>query len=167
MSTGFLSSRGVWAFNCGGFSGLGTRALEDRFSSCGARAYLLSGTWDLPGPGMEPAFHALTGRFLTTGPPGKSLDVCLIGAFVSLEKSENTVSCIEDLSLRRLCESLSVTSDSLQAHGPYGAWNSPGQDTGVGSQFPSPGDLPNPGIECRSPALQEDSSPAEPPGKPW
>ena len=27
-------------------------------------------------------------------------------------------------------------------------------------------DLPNPGIEPRSPALQVDSSPAEPPGKP-
>ena len=48
---------------------------------------------------MEPVFPALTGGFLTTGPPGKSLDVCLIGAFVSLEKSENTVSCTEDLSL--------------------------------------------------------------------
>ena len=30
----------------------------------------------------------------------------------------------------------------------------------------SPGDLPNPGIEPRSPTLQADSSPAEPPGKP-
>ena len=29
-----------------------------------------------------------------------------------------------------------------------------------------PGDLPNPGIEPRSPALQADSLPAEPPGKP-
>ena len=32
--------------------------------------------------------------------------------------------------------------------------------------FPSPGDLPHPGIEPRSPALQADSLPAEPPGKP-
>ena len=31
--------------------------------------------------------------------------------------------------------------------------------------FPSPGDLPNPGIEPRSPTLQADSSPAEPQGK--
>ena len=30
-----------------------------------------------------------------------------------------------------------------------------------------PGDLPNPGIEPRSPALQADSLPSEPPGKPW
>ena len=32
--------------------------------------------------------------------------------------------------------------------------------------FPSPGDHPNPGIEPRSPALQVDSLPAEPQGKP-
>ena len=35
-----------------------------------------------------------------------------------------------------------------------------------GQPFPSPGDLSNPGIECRSPALQADSLPAEPQGKP-
>ena len=35
-----------------------------------------------------------------------------------------------------------------------------------GLPFPSPGDLPNPGIKPRSPALQADSLPAEPPGKP-
>ena len=34
-----------------------------------------------------------------------------------------------------------------------------------GLPFPSPGDLPNPGIEPRSPALQADSLPSEPPGK--
>ncbi|CAN0485584.1 unnamed protein product, partial [Rangifer tarandus platyrhynchus] len=32
--------------------------------------------------------------------------------------------------------------------------------------FPSPGDLPNPGIEPRSPILQVDSLPAGPQGKP-
>ena len=32
--------------------------------------------------------------------------------------------------------------------------------------FPSPGDLPYPGIEPRSPALQADSLSSEPPGKP-
>ena len=32
--------------------------------------------------------------------------------------------------------------------------------------FPSPGDLPNSGIKPRSPALQKDPLPAEPPGKP-
>ena len=35
-----------------------------------------------------------------------------------------------------------------------------------GLPFPPPGDLPNPGIKLRSHALQEDSLPSEPPGKP-
>ena len=35
-----------------------------------------------------------------------------------------------------------------------------------GLPFPSPGDLSNPGIEPRSPALQAYSLPSEPPGKP-
>ena len=33
-----------------------------------------------------------------------------------------------------------------------------------GLPFPSPGDLPNPGIEPECPAWQADSSPSEPPG---
>ena len=62
-------------------------------------------------------------------------------------------------------------SNSLRPHGLYiqsmefsrpGYWNILAcQDT-----FPSPGDLPNPGMEPRSPALQADSLSAEPPGKP-
>ena len=48
----------------------------------------------------------------------------------------------------------------------YSPWNSPGQDIGVGSCYPSPGDLCNSGIEPRSPTLQADSLPAKPPGKP-
>ena len=35
-----------------------------------------------------------------------------------------------------------------------------------GLPFPSPGDFPDPGIEPRCPALQADSLPSEPPGKP-
>ena len=35
-----------------------------------------------------------------------------------------------------------------------------------GQPFPSPGDLPNPGTEPRSPTLQAASLPAEPQGKP-
>ena len=67
-------------------------------------------------------------------------------------------------------ESLSVVSDSLQLHGLYSPWNSPGQNTEVWVAFPfressQPGDLPNPEIKPRSPALQVDSLPAEPQGK--
>ena len=39
------------------------------------------------------------------------------------------------------------------------------QEYGSLQPFLSPGDLPNPGIEPRSPALQVDSLPSEPPGK--
>ena len=64
-----------------------------------------------------------------------------------------------------MSESCSVVSDSLRPHGLYSPWNSPGQNIGVGSLFPSPGDRPEPGIELGSPALQADSLPAELPGK--
>ena len=42
-----------------------------RLSSCGSRAQLLPGMWDLPRPGLEPVSPALAGRFSTTAPPGK------------------------------------------------------------------------------------------------
>ena len=42
-----------------------------RLSSCGSRAQLLRGMWDLPRPGPEPASPAPAGRPSTTAPPGK------------------------------------------------------------------------------------------------
>ena len=51
----------------------------------------------------------------------------------------------------------------------HNPWNSPGKNTGMEfsrQESPSLGDLPNPGIKPRSLALQIDSLPAEPPGKP-
>ena len=67
-------------------------------------------------------------------------------------------------------ESRSVVS-TLRPHGLYSPWNSLGQNTGVGSLPFSrgssrSGDLPDPVIAPRSPALQADSLPAEPWGKP-
>ena len=58
-------------------------------------------------------------------------------------------------------EGHSVVSDSLQPYGLYSSWNSPGQNTRVPSV-----DLPNPGIEPKSPSLHVDSLPAKPQGKP-
>ena len=60
--------------------------------------------------------------------------------------------------IAQLCPTLWAPMDS--------PWNSPGQNTGVGSLSLSPGDLPNPGIQPGSPALQEDSLPTELPGRP-
>ena len=41
------------------------------------------------------------------------------------------------------------------------------QDYWSALPFPSPWDLPNPGIELRYPTLQADALPSEPPGKKW
>ena len=41
------------------------------------------------------------------------------------------------------------------------------QEYWSGSPFPSPGDLPNPGIKPRSPTLQAGALTSEPPGKPY
>jgi len=41
------------------------------------------------------------------------------------------------------------------------------QEHWSGLPFPSPGDLPDPGIIPGSPTLQADSLPSEPPGKPY
>ena len=46
---------------------------------------------------------------------------------------------------------------TLQPHGLYSPWNSPGQNTGVDSLSLTPGDLPNPGIEPGPPTLLADS----------
>ena len=40
------------------------------------------------------------------------------------------------------------------------------QEYWSGLPFPSPGDLPDPGIEPRSPTLQADALPSEAPGRP-
>ena len=61
------------------------------------------------------------------------------------------------------CCLVAKSCTTLRPHGMQPArllcpWNFPGKNTGVGQLFPSPGDLPNPGIESMSPALQADFS---------
>ena len=73
----------VLGLQSGGFPCLGALAPSTwasvvavgRLTNCGAGAQLLCGMWDLPGPGMEPMFPALAGRFFVPGPPGKSLSL--------------------------------------------------------------------------------------------
>ena len=62
------------------------------------------------------------------------------------------------------CVSHSVVSDSLRPHGLSMGLSR--QKYWSGLPFPSPGDLTDPEIELRSPGLQTDSLPSEPPGKP-
>ena len=63
-------------------------------------------------------------------------------------------------------ESRSVVSDSLWPHGLYSPWNSSGKNSGVGRLSLLQGIFPTHEYEPRSPALQVDSLPAEPQGKP-
>ena len=61
-------------------------------------------------------------------------------------------------------ESHSVVSDSLQPHGPYSPWNSPGQNTGVGSLSLLQGIFPTQGsnqglLHCRQTQLSYQGSP--------
>ena len=58
---------------------LQTRSL----SSCGARASLLRGMWDLPRPGLEPVSPAWAGRLSTTAPQGKPA-LCSLLSFASI-----------------------------------------------------------------------------------
>ena len=65
----------------------------------------------------------------------------------------------------------SVVFESLRSHGMQPArllcpWGFSRQVYWSGLPCPPPGDLPDPGIKPRSPALQVDSLPSEPPGKP-
>ena len=61
----------------------------------------------------------------------------------------------------------SVVSNSLQPHGLWPTrllcpWDCPGKDIGVGCHFFLQGNLPELGIELRSPALQVDALPSDP-----
>ena len=65
----------------------------------------------------------------------------------------------------------SVVSNTLWPHELQSArllcpWGFSRQEYWSGPPCPPPGDLPSPAIEPRCPALQADSLPTEPPGKP-
>ena len=81
--------------------------------------------------------------------------------FVGTVKIRNTVLYI--MWLTHESESRSVVSDSLPPHGLYSPWNSPGQNTGVGSRSPLQGIFPTQD-QAQVPSLWADSLPSEPQG---
>ena len=74
---GLLSSCGVRASHCGGFSCCGTWAHASVVGHVGSTAQLLPGIWDLPDPEIELMSPALADGFFTTEPPGKPLAIFL------------------------------------------------------------------------------------------
>ena len=91
---------------------------------------------------MEAMSTALADGFFTTGPPGKSSQ-----------------------SVKSLTHVQLFAIPWTEAHKASLSMEFSRQEYWSGYSFPSPGDLPDPGIEPESLALQADSSPPEPPGK--
>ena len=81
-------------------------------------------------------------------------------------KSQEKVSWKKLLLLLLFSHSLvSDCCDPMDCSPGYSLWDFPGKNTGVGCHSPSPGDLPDPGIEPMSPALVGRFFTTEPPGK--
>ena len=95
--------------------------------------------------------------------------------YASSSSSNRVVSLIENLQPRLKhfprSKCAMISRDRLFATPPTAARQAPlsmefsKQEYWSGLPCPSPGDLPKPGIEPRSPALQADSLPSEPSGK--
>ena len=92
-----------------------------------------------------------------------------------LHDAECVCVCVRERALVFLLERKKVKSLSrfrlfatpwAVAYQPPPSMGFSGQEYWSGLPFPSPGDLPNPGMEPRSPALQADTLTAELPGKP-
>ena len=67
--------------------------------------------------------------------------------------------CAQQLSHVQLCDTMDCSLPGSSVHG-----DSPGKNIGVGCHALLQGNLPNPGIEPTSPALQADFLPSQPPG---
>ena len=81
--------------------------------------------------------------------------VCALRELICADESQN-IWAIHLVHVSIYCEreSPSVVSNSLQPHGLYSPWNSPGQNTGIGSCFLLPGIFPTQGsnrglLHCR------------------
>ena len=110
--------------------------------------YLWQNWWGLIGQSLLAFFSLAASKVISKASVFTSL-LCGLGRLKGLES-----------------ESRSVVSDSLWLCGLYSPYNSPGQNTRVGSLSLLQGIFPTQGLKPRSPTLQVDSLPAEPPGKP-
>ena len=79
MASRGYSSCDSQASHCGGSSCRGARASRAHgLGSCGTQTELSCDTWDVLGPGTEPACNALA-EFLAAGPAGKARFCSLLG----------------------------------------------------------------------------------------
>ena len=116
---------------------------------------------DLLEPGIKPGSPAFQADSLPSKPPGSrtqnTSEVCLWTKINFKWIIDRTLKCCHAVVYNSLwsvaCQALLSLEFSRQEY-----WS--------GLPFPSPGDLPNPGIEPGSPASQADSLLSELPGKP-
>ena len=101
----------------------------------------------------------ISGRFVAFCVYAVLSTISLDGGFDDENKWRSGV-CVKSLSLVRLF----ATPWTVAYQGPPSMGFSR-QECWSGLPFPSPGDLPNPGIEPRSPAFQADALTSEPPGE--
>ena len=99
---------------------------------------------DLPNPGIKPRSPYIAGRFFT----------------VWVTREALYYAWVKSLSRVRL-----FATPWTIAHQAPPSTEFSREEYWRGLSFPSPGDLPDPGIEPRSPALQADTLPSEPQGK--
>ena len=113
-------------------------------------------TWNSPGKNTGVGSHSLLqGTFPTQG---------LKMGLLHCRQIFNHLSHQSESEVTQLCPTLSDPMDcSLPGSSVHGVFQ---QDYWSGLPFLSPGDLPNPGIKPRSPALQTGALPSEPPRKP-
>ena len=71
-----------------------------RLSSCGSRAQLLCGMWDLPRPGLEPVSPASAGRLSTTAPPGKRYSFYKVLESKALSNIKSSISLPQNIKKR-------------------------------------------------------------------
>ena len=86
--------------------------------------------------------------------PGSSVHWIFLGKYTREKKKVKSLSCVR----------LFVTPWAVAYQAPPSMGFSR-QEYWSGLPFPSPGDLPNPGIEPQSPTFQADTLTSEPPGK--
>ena len=99
------------------------------------------------------------------------LETYIAGENITEQTLENSSAILQQVKHRiTTCQSLSSVRGFVNpwtvAHQAPLSMGFPRQEYWSGLPFPSPGNLPDPGIELRSPALQADSLLSEPPGKP-
>lgn len=95
LRAGLLSSWGVWASHCSGFS-CGARVYGEHASVVGThRLSCPHSMWDVPRPGIKPVSYGLQGKIINTGKPYVIL-LLVMSQFISLKL---WYTCVQSLKL--------------------------------------------------------------------